>query len=517
MKAFLRQLRERHVVKVAFAYLVVAWLVLQLADVIFPAMGLPDWSISLALGLLAMGFPVALVLSWMFDATPQGLQRTDAEPEVAASVSHDEVRTHESDRSIAVLPFSDLSADRDQGYFCDGLTEELLNVLSRIPGLRVPSRTSCFAMKDRGLDLFTAAEKLRVAHILEGSVRKTGNQLRVTAQLIDAVTDSHLWSETYDRELEDIFSIQDDIASRILDKLKVDLRAHDLTDPTTHDAKAYEYYLRGRGYAVTRSRRGIEQAIVLFQKAAASDANFVRAWISLAEACAFKAIYFNEREASARIAMEAGERAMLLAPERAGSLMARGFGRLANRQYAEAEADFQKALDLDPGQLEAYYYIGRSAHHQGAGDRALRNYSLATEKNPEDFESPLIALSFYSGCGDSGEARKFARVGVERAERHMEDYPDNPRAYYLGATGLSLLGDSERALRWAERALALAPNDPSTRYNVACFYAVTGQEEKALDLLENSIQSRSWIENDPELNSLRHNPRYRAIVDSLPE
>lgn len=129
-------------------------------------------------------------------------------------------------------------------------------------------------MKDSRLDLFAAAEKLRAAHILEGSVRKTSNHLRITAQLIDAVTDSHLWSETYDLEIEDIFSIQDDIASRILDKLKVDLGAHDLTDPTTQDAKACEYYLRGRGYAVTRSRRGIDQAIVLFQKAVAIDANF---------------------------------------------------------------------------------------------------------------------------------------------------------------------------------------------------------------------------------------------------
>jgi adenylate cyclase len=517
MKAFIRQLRERHVVKVAIAYLAVAWMVLQLADVIFPAMQLPAWSIPLTLGLLTLGFPVAVVLSWMFDATAQGIQRTKAGDETVINDTADTSRAREFDRSIAVLPFPDLSAERDQEHFCDGLAEELLNVLSRVPGLRVPSRTSCFAFKNRSFELAAAAEKLRVAYILEGSVRKTGNRLRVTAQLIETATDSHLWSETYDREIDDIFSIQDDIASRILDKLKIELDARDLPDPTTKNAKAYEYYLRGRGYAVTRSRHGIDQAIVLFQKAAAIDSGFVRAWINLAEASAFKATFFDDTEASRHTAMEAGEKAMLLAPESAGGHMARGFGRLANRQYGDAEEDFRKAVELDPKQLEAYHYLGRAAHHQGARERALHYYGLATELNPDDFESPLIALAGYDGTRGSEAAVAFARIGVERAERHLEDYPDNPRAYYLGIGGLVLLGDMERARVWADRALALAPNDPSTRYNLACFYAITGEEERALDLLENSIQSRSWIEMDPELDSLRLNPRYRAIVDSLPE
>jgi len=514
MKAFIRQLRERHVIKVAIAYLVVSWVALQLADVIFPAMLLPEWSITLTLGLLAVGFPVALVLAWVFDATPEGIRRTVPAAEADAAGQGKETIDQ---KSIAVLPFPDLSAERDQEHFCDGLADELLNVLTHIPGLRVPSRTSCFAFKDKNIDLTTVAEKLRVAHILEGSVRKTGNRLRVTAQLIEAATDSHLWSETYDREIDDIFEIQDDIAARILEALKIRLSARELPDPTTRNARAYEYYLRARGYCITRGEHAIEQAIVLFQKAIAIDPEFVRAWIGLAEACSFDAIYFQNRGASQQAASEAGEKAMQLAPNRAGSHMARGFAFLANHQYAAAEQDFLRAVELDPNQLDAYHYLGRAAHHQGALKRSLAYYNKATELNPDDYESPLIALSGFNKAGDRENALRSARIGVERAERHLEDYPDNPRAYYLGTIGLLELGDRVKALDWADRALKLAPDDPSTRYNLACFYAVTGEADRALDLLENSIRSRSWMENDPELDSLRDHPRYRKLMATLPK
>ena len=514
MKAFIRQLRERHVIKVAIAYLLVSWVVLQLADVIFPALRLPEWSITLTLALLGVGFPVALVLAWVFDATPKGIQRTESAPAPGKAAHTPEAAAH---KSIAVLPFPDLSAEHDQEHFCDGLAEELLNVLTHIPGLRVPSRTSCFAFKGKNTDLTTVAEKLRVAHILEGSVRKTGNRLRVTAQLIEAATDSHLWSETYDREIDDIFEIQDDIAARILEVLKIRLSARALPDPTTKNARAYEYYLRARGYSMTRSKHAIEHGIVLFQKAIAIDPGFVRAWIGLAEASAFDAMYFQDTRMARQKAFEAGKQAMQLAPDRAGSYMARGFAFLANQQYAAAEQDFLRAVELDPSQLDAYHYLARAAHHQGELGRSLDYYSKATELNPDDYESPLIAVSGFNKSGDNENAVHYARIGVERAERHLADYPDNPRAYYLGTVGLLETGNREKAMVWADRALSLAPDDPSTRYNVACFYAVMGEAERALDLLENSIQSRSWIENDPELDSLRDHPRYRALIASLPK
>jgi len=226
MRQFIRELRQRNVFKVAIIYVIAGWVLLQVADVLFAALNLPEWTVTLVAGLLIIGFPLAMILAWAFELTPQGLRReTKATPATADRV--DERLTGDDSRhaaktapaqalasakSIAVLPFADFSAERDSEYFADGLTEELLNVLSKVNDLRVSSRTSCFAFKGKDSDVRSVARTLGVSHVLEGSVRKAGNTLRITAQFIDAANDAHIWSETYDRELDDIFAIQDDIA-----------------------------------------------------------------------------------------------------------------------------------------------------------------------------------------------------------------------------------------------------------------------------------------------------------------
>jgi adenylate cyclase len=512
MKAFLQELRKRHVVKVAIAYLVAAWVVLQLADVIFPALGLPEWSITLVLALLAVGFPAALIISWVFDVTPNGIQRTDETPDEATSLR---VAPPVNEKSIAVLPFPDMSAEQDQGHFCDGLTEELLNVFTTIPGLRVASRTSCFALKGKDIDLPSAAARLGVAHVLEGSVRKAGNKVRITAQLIEASTDSHLWSETYDRELDDIFAIQDDIAERILNVLKLKLGDVSLPDPTTHNARAYEYFLRGRGYLMTFSQKDNERAIELFKKAADSDPEFLRAWSSLAEAYASRAIFFGGGDIERQAAMQASDKAIQIEPDHAQTHLARGYAHLANSQYEKAHQDFLRVAELAPQKFEAYYQLGRLAQHQGDTAGAIENFTRAMELNPYDYESPCLVVASFQKTGDESALRHYAKIGVDRARQHLEDYPDNPRAYYLAATAFIILDQLEEGREWAEKALSLAPDDPSTRYNVACFFAQAGDIERAMDLLENSIFSRAWIENDPELDPLREHPRYKALIESL--
>ncbi len=514
MQDFFRELRERKVIRVGIAYLVGSWVVMQLADVVFPAMGLPDWSIALVLGILAAGFPVALILSWVFDITPRGIKRSEdaAQPEAAEVTSK---VTPASGPSIAVLPFPDMSAEKDQQYFCDGLTEELLNVLTRIPNLRVASRTSSFSLKDKDVDLKAAAEKLQVAHILEGSVRKSGNRVRITAQLIEAATDSHLWSESYDRELDDIFAIQDDIAARILEALQCRLGTEQLPGPTTKNPKAYEYFLRGRGYAISGGERDRELAVEMFQKAVDLDPGFIRAWSHLAEECAVNANFFSKDEKWRRLADQAADKAVQLAPDHAESFLVRGYAHLASERFAEAERDFQKALELDPTYGRAYHYLARAHYHQGHIERALENFDKATAHDADDFESPLLATTMYQAAGDTDGARRVAETGVKRAKKILEDYPDNQRAYYLGAAGLFTLERHDQAKEWIEHALELNPDDPATRYNAACVFSNYGDTERALDCLENSVMSRSWIENDPDLAPLRDLPRFQAILAAL--
>jgi len=516
MRAFFRELQKRQVIKVGITYLIVAWLVLQLADVIFPAMHVPDWSTSLVLGLLIVGFPLALVLSWIFDITPGGIRRSDGNAQAVVAVKQESTALLNGP-SIAVLPFPDMSAEKDHEHFCDGLTEELLNVLTRIPKLRVASRTSSFSFKGKKTDLKAAAEKLQVAHILEGSVRKSGNKIRVTAQLIEAATDSHLWSETYDRELDDIFAIQDDIAAQILDALQCRLGTETKPDATTEDPKAYEYFLRGRGYAIAGGERDRELATEMFQKAADLDPTFLRAWIHLAEECAQIAIFFSREAKWRNSASQAAEKAMQLVPDHPGSILARGYARAANQRFADAERDFRKVVELDPTNSRAYHHLARAEWHQGKTERAVGSFEKATEHDPDDFESPLLAISMYEAAGDGDSARRTAEIGVERAERILKDYPDNQRAYYLGANGLITMGQPDRGREWVEHALRLSPDDASTRYNVACFFSQCGEIERALDCLENSVISRTWIENDPDLDPLRDHPRFAVILASLPE
>ena len=515
--SFFKELKRRNVFKVAVAYVIVSWLLLQVSDTLVPALHLPEWFNSGVAFMLIIGFPIAMIIAWAFEITPDGIQRESSGSPVAESLNVNETATVVDDKSIAVLPFINMSDDNEQEHFCDGLTEELLNVLANLPDLRVASRTSCFAFKDKKVNLPVIAEELLVAHILEGSVRKSGTNIRITAQLIEVATDSHLWSETYDRQLDDIFAIQDDIAKQILGALKLKLGAVSSENLLTHDSQAYEYFLRGRGYASSKGSKDQDLAIKLFQEAVELDPGFVRAWVKLAQSSASYAMYGNGGERCQKIAAEAAEKASELAPDYAESRMANGYAYLANKQYAAAEAEFFKAIELNPKLSIAYHYLARTAFHQGLLDEALKYFNKSTDLNPDDYESPLLAVPIYEKDHDHNNSLRMAKIGVDRVKRYLRDYPNNQRAYYLGMGGLMILGESEPAKEWADRAYQLAPNDVATRYNLACFYAQIGDSEKALDFLENSISSRSWIENDPDLESLRGHPRFQGVLDALPE
>jgi adenylate cyclase len=506
MKSFWQELVERRVIRVAIAYLVLSWLVLQVADVVLPALGLPDWSITLVLVLLVLGFPMALVLSWMFDIGPEGIKKPEksAAPEV-------------SDLSIAVLPFPDLSPEQSQAYFCDGLTDELISWLTRVPGLRVASRSSSFAFKGSSTEIKSAAEKLRVAHILEGGVRKDGERLRISAQLTDVANDAVLWAENYDRDLSDIFAIQQDIASRIQDALKLQFGTDEIAVPETQNAKAYEYYIRGRGYALYTGKKELQLAQTMFEKATRADPGFVDAWVGLAEVTALQAIFIAGGEPARQASDRAGRKAMELAPDEGASHFARGFSYLVCECYPEAEEAFLSAIDLDPKLHRAWHYLGRTAHHAGDIHKEVEYYTRATEQNEEDWESPILVLAPMRQIAEPGEVQDMARLAVERVKRHLEDYPDNQRAYYLGIGALILLEQFDLAVEWAEQAYELAPDDPPTRYNLACFYSQLGEVDKALDLLTNSVSSRTWMENDHDLDNIRDDPRFHQILASLPE
>ena len=528
MRRFLAELRQRNVFRVAVIYLVAGWVVMQVVDVMFPALGLQPWTLTLVAGLLIAGFPLALVMAWALELTPEGLRRappgdgTGAPQRGAPHSATDGVSTAtgadpDARKSIAVLPFADMSSGHDNEYFSDGLTEELLNVLTRVPELRVASRTSCFAFKGKDADIRTVTERLQVTHVVEGSVRKAGDRIRITAQLIETASDSHLWSDTWDRDLHDIFAIQDEIARNIVDALALTLHPRAEPDATTRDPRAYDTYLKGLSWQHRFGPKGQRYAIEMFQRATKLDGGFAKAWGGLACSHAMLATYYDGGEEALAASDEASLKAVALAPDLAEAHVARAIYLSARERFDEAAREFEEAVRLSPGLFDAWYQYARTALHQGRPRRALELFERAAEVNPDDYQVPLIAAPVYRSLGQEDKAAEAERRGVALAERHLEDYPDNARAYFLATSALYNLGRQDEAFAWTERAIAIDPDDASTRYNVACFYAQIGETDKALDYLENSITSRSWAQNDPELEPLRSHPRFVALMARLEE
>jgi adenylate cyclase len=539
VRRFFAELLRRKAVRIIFAYAVVGWLIIQVAAAIVGPLQLPGWSLTLLIVLVAAGLPIAVILAWSAerpragegatsDAGPGSSERPAGEPIPAgAAAGRAPTDGHAADgespapRSIAVLPFADMSPERDQAYLCEGLAEEILNTLTRLPELRVASRTASFQFAGKGADVGEIGRRLKVANVLEGSVRKSGDRLRVTAQLIDTSNGFHLWSERFDSECSDIFDIQDEIAGRVASALQL----APVDEPgagRTSNFEAYDYYLKGWKYFHTHSRHGLQHARQMFRRAVELDPDFARAWAGLADAAAFAFQWFGRGEDDRREALETSEKALDLCDTCAETHASRGFAFMINEEYDRADACFERAIDINPGLFEPYYFYARSAVHQGKLEQAAELFERAHEIDPEDFQSALLLTTIHRKLGRQEELDRWARRGVEAALRRLDREPDDVRATYLAAGGLILMGERERALELARRALELQPEDPATLYNVACVYSQAGLLDEALDLLERgaglgsgSMYSRSWLEHDFDLAPLADLPRFQEFLAGL--
>ena len=462
---FFAELKRRRVFRVVAVYGALGFVLLQVVDLAVPALLLPEWTYRFVALILLLGLPVAVVLAWALEVTPEGVRRTEGataaeiseilsaprsrrwpsgllalgglvallagawyvgRTSAPDSLAEDAPSVATGDVSIAVLPFADMSPDRDQEYFSDGISEELLNLLAKIPDLRVASRTSAFSFKDQNLEIPEIASRLGVDHVLEGSVRKAGDEVRITAQLIDARTDTHLWSETWDRTLEDVFAVQDEIAAEVVRELKVTLLG---TAPHVEetDPEAYALYLQGRELAQRSTADGFERAIDLFRRALVIDSTYVPAWAALGIA------YTNQT----------------------------GFGlRPFEEGKALAREATERALRLDPGYAGAHANLGQLAMV---------------------FEGDLAAA-----------ARHLTRA--------LELAPSDARILGVAANLAGNLGDLERGMALQEQVVLRAPVTPSARANLALYYRNAGRWDEAiaehrvvLDLAPNSIAQHHGI------------------------
>jgi TolB-like protein/Tfp pilus assembly protein PilF len=515
LKLAFTEFRRRRVFRVAAAYVVMGWLLIQLGSATFEPMGLPDWSMRLLLVLLVLGFVLACVLAWAYDIGPHGVERT------APLIPQGQAAAPGA--SVAILPFADLSEAHDQAYFCDGLAEEILNVLASIRGLRVASRTSSFRFRDGGADAREIGRLLNVAAIMEGSVRKAGDRVRVTAQLIDAGNGYHLWSENFDRKLADIFAIQEEIARSVARALRVSMKAVadlDICRCAPSDMRAYDFYLRGRQILSVQGSENWVRAPEMFRRAISLDPDYAQAHAGLADSLAQLLIWrILKPEDVLDEALAAAKRALELAPEQAEAHVAHANTLSLAGDDPAAVAAFERAIELNPELYEAHYYYARHSFAQGRFAEAVDQFEIAHRTQPDEFQSLALAVNAAAATDDPRRAQTLTPLALEAALAAINLDPANVRARYLAAGLQMRMGEQEAAHRNLEEALRLQPTDFGVLYNAACNYAKMGDADRALDLLDRAVSngfgSRRWIERDPDFEALRQMPRFRAIVARL--
>jgi len=424
--------------------------------------------------------------------------------------------------TVAVLPFTNMSNDKEQGYFCDGMAEDIINDLAHLEGLQVVARTSSFAFKAKNLDIREIGMKLGAHSIVEGSVRKAGNRLRITAQLINVTAGYHLWSERYDRELEDVFAIQDEIAKNIVQALEIKLSKKEkrvLGKVKTQDVQAYDFYIRGRAYFHQAHQDKTRLAIQMFKKAIQKDKNYAFAYAGLADGYAQLYMFFDRNNENLEQALIASQRALDLDPELSEAHSSRGLALAQNNQFEEAVKQFETAIQLNPKFYDAYYEYGRACRVQGKQDKAAILFEKATQVEPENYHSAHFLVDAYRDLNMENEMQKANQRALEVFRKHIDLNPDDARALYLGARALIRADDPVGALRWVKKAISINPDETSVLYNATCIYSLLGKFDEALDYFEKAIEagfaSREWIESDSDLDPIRNHPRFQKALKKL--
>ena len=585
-RSFFAELKRRNVYKVAVAYAVVGWLVMQVSATIVPALHLPDGITTAVVVVVLVGFPVALVIAWAFEMTPQGMKRTeDVGPNevipqwsgrkfaaliivmamgAAALLTYQLLRpkapsappyvaqpANVPSRSIAVLPFVNMSSDKENEYFVDGLTEEILNRLAQISALRVPGRTSSFAFKGKNIDLRQVGTELSVAHVLEGSVRKSGDRLRITSQLIRTADGFHLWSQTFDRKLDDIFAIQEEIARAIADALSAPLGLSEPVNPQrqTKDMDAYDKFLQARALLAQRSPENLRRAIELLTATTERDPGFASGWAALAQAHALSSYYLKDIPDPLKAAEEAARKALALDDSIAMAHSALADVLRDRRDWLAAEREYARALKLSPAEAETHNQYAQMLLKVGRIDAALEHALRACELEPLGWVPPSVVSLAYLSRGDFVQSRalldRSEKLSAQRRgfQSRMELMyavcqrdrdlarraltlaqqatwaPDPPSPEIITALDQSLAGFQNPSAAPVDLGKTLKEFGPSGRMPLSAVAAFLGQKEVALDAIaleaDLSVIDVLGIIWTPVYQPLRSDPRFLEFLRKM--
>lgn len=566
---FLERVKQRNLFRVTAAYLGLAWFAIHVATVIGESFPRVHHFVPWLIYGLGVGLPIVLITSWLSKRTPRRAARsvrldvilmgvmvlavlalladrwvlhrpTDEtmlallavmvvvllidrliglrSPAAAASSA-----THTKGMPrVAILPFADMSPEKNQDYFCEGTAEEIIDALCAVTGLHVASRSASFQLKNRAVDAREVGRLLNVHAFLEGSVRKSDDRLRITAQLIDVGHGGHLWSQSFDRKVEDIFSVQEDIARHVVAAMRVKLLDADssrLKRRGTRNAAAYELYLRGRQLLNKEKEAENRAAVEVFREAIRLDPNFADAHAGLADVLTQllrQRVIPSELSADA---LAASQRAVELAPDLADAYVARGNALLMHGEADEAQRAFERATALDPRNFYAHYWFAKFWVARAQHALAVKHYELAFEIQPDDYRPIVLSIQEYQAINDKAGEQNALRRAWPVLERRLALDPHDSYASDHGAGVLMLLGRRDEANRLLDRAIALRPDDYRTLYTAACTAALGGEYDRALDFLDRAVGTgrgdRIWLLNDNDLAPLREHPRFKQIVDRL--
>jgi TolB-like protein/Flp pilus assembly protein TadD len=415
-----------------------------------------------------------------------------------------------------------MTAAKDQGFLCDGIAEEILRALSRVPDLYVASRTSAFQFRHRPADVREIGARLNVNAILEGSVRRVGDRVRISAQLVNVDDGFRLWYERYDRDMKDIFAVEDEIAEHIAQALEVTLTPQTLQKESgaRPAADAYELYLQGRQFFHQHRRKAFEIALQVFSRAIELDPHYARAYAGIADCHAFLRLHFGQGEEALAAADAASATALALAPDLSDAQASRGLVCFLRGAFDEAEQHLRRAIEMDPRLYHAHYIYGRVSFSRGRPADAAEHFREACAIAPDAYDAWYLLGMCYRRLGQADQGRDADLECMEAVNQRVRQQPDDTRAWTMGASVLAALGEPDRALQWVARALAIDAEEPIIEYNAACVYVKLGRVDEALACLTAASRfgglHQGWIRNDPDLDPLRADPRFQQIVDAAP-
>lgn len=521
--AILSELKERKVLRVAVAYIVVTWILIQVGEATFEALRLPAWSETLLVVFVMLGFPIALLLAWAYEITPDGLvdemhgiRHGQALPQALQDEAL-EADIENASRSIAVLQFEDMSFEQDQTYFCEGIAEEILCALNDVEGLQVAARLSSFQFGSKSADIHEIGRKLNVSVVLEGSVRKFGDQIRITVQLINTHNGYQFWAGQYNHELKDIFDVQEQIARAVVKAMRLSIGGSLLTRPITENSKAYDLYLKANSYFTRPDRQNIIFARHLFERAVEIDPDFSHARAKLASTYAYEFLCTRPDESTRKEARRISKKCLSLAPDVPESHIARAIAYSIYQDFKNADLEFKIATDLAPRSYSAWFTWARSKTYEGDVHKAIGFYKKASEFRPACYRCELIQMTLLASIGDQEGSLEKAREGLRKAKDLLDLSPDDNRAWNMGAFALYRLGRVSEANEWMSTSLANSPSNSELIYNAAGYYSLTGKINKSLDYLSQAADSGcfnlAWLEKDSDFDSVRSNPKFNEIIE----